>query len=972
MRSIVLSLLLASFTLGSTPSTNVTLHDVTFANSSTGWVVGDGGAILTTLDGGLTWAPQRSPVRNQLRAVSFSDRHHGLAVGGFWRPLTGDTVGVVLRTTDGGQTWIHESGLLLPKLTDVVMHNAKQGIAVGYSSPLYPSGLMKTEDGGRSWKPLLTSDLSAWQAVAADQHRGLLVRNDGRLFQLADEQVKSLGSGNLIRHPMAVSLTNAGAIVIGKSGSAMLLGSSAKYLQLPTASRSANLQAIHSMDQNVWIAGNPGSIILRSKDDGQTWQSSLTNQAAEIRALHFVDQQQGVAVGESGTILLTRDGGVNWRAIRGSDNRVAVWCLVGSNDNVPIPLLASLAEQGLKYRVTTLGAQRDPIDAQDKLSQLAATLGGNVGDSLEFVAVPGSALELPVPRVIDRLPGEPLSALQKLTEQIVRRIRTLRPVVVAVSGESNCGVELLLKQLVEDAVVLAADANAFPQHMEIGLSPWSIKRTVEFSHDDENIAPTFRSIVREADYILARGSQSTSERPIRWKPLSTNASPALADVAIPYRTPKQLLRGLSSVDISGLTQNASKRQAEQQIAREIWSKQRNLSAILQRAPENLADGWSQQVAHLTRGMESEAASRVLFELATQLVARGNWTSAEDMFRLIPELHPNSSLVGAANRELVFLQTSEEVRLLKKRSTPAVKTLTAQLSPRDLAYNVRQVNYQKSATESEAQVRLADDPAAETDRFATGLRQTDPRTFNAPEVHLALAAGYRREHVEPASQSLLNAVTTRLDDPLWKIKARRELALQKGKHSRKPPWGISLVSTAPKLDGLLNELEWQRAKIHPLLPTRPGMRTEIRATYDERYLYLSAECSKAAAVDYAQTDDIRQRDADLAAFDRVEFHLDINRDYMSYWSFSVDHRGWTNESIGRFRDWNPKWFVAASANEKTWSVEIAIPLEAIGTANSDDVWMVGCRRITPGVGFQSSMATSSFRVDPRLFVEAKFE
>lgn len=62
----------------------------------TAWAVGDGGAILRSTDGGLTWIAQASGTSENLYAVHFADAQRGAAVG---------RRGTVVVTADGGATW---------------------------------------------------------------------------------------------------------------------------------------------------------------------------------------------------------------------------------------------------------------------------------------------------------------------------------------------------------------------------------------------------------------------------------------------------------------------------------------------------------------------------------------------------------------------------------------------------------------------------------------------------------------------------------------------------------------------------------------------------------------------------------------------------------------------------------------------------------------------------------------------------
>src|SRR6185295_9236150 len=80
--------------------TTETLYAVSFSDSSHGTVVGYGGIILRTTNGGQTWAPQYSGTFSKLRGVWFTDTNTGTVVG---------DDGVILHTTNGGQTWTRQS-----------------------------------------------------------------------------------------------------------------------------------------------------------------------------------------------------------------------------------------------------------------------------------------------------------------------------------------------------------------------------------------------------------------------------------------------------------------------------------------------------------------------------------------------------------------------------------------------------------------------------------------------------------------------------------------------------------------------------------------------------------------------------------------------------------------------------------------------------------------------------------------------
>jgi photosystem II stability/assembly factor-like uncharacterized protein len=70
--------------------------------------------------------------------------------------------------------------------------------------------------------------------------------------------------------------------------------------------------ARHHDPQHLWAVG-PRGIMLRSLDDGATWQDRSLGKDITLNAVTFVDDKEGWVVGEFGTILHTEDGGETWQ-----------------------------------------------------------------------------------------------------------------------------------------------------------------------------------------------------------------------------------------------------------------------------------------------------------------------------------------------------------------------------------------------------------------------------------------------------------------------------------------------------------------------------------------------------------------------------------------------------------------------------------------------------------------------------------
>jgi photosystem II stability/assembly factor-like uncharacterized protein len=79
-------------------SDGATARDLAFANHSVGWIVGDGGRIAGTGDGGSSWTPRLSGVTSQLNAIALSPADERL-----WAAGEG---GTLISSSDGGASWV--------------------------------------------------------------------------------------------------------------------------------------------------------------------------------------------------------------------------------------------------------------------------------------------------------------------------------------------------------------------------------------------------------------------------------------------------------------------------------------------------------------------------------------------------------------------------------------------------------------------------------------------------------------------------------------------------------------------------------------------------------------------------------------------------------------------------------------------------------------------------------------------------
>ena len=115
-----------------------------FLDDFNGILVGGGGTVLLTSDGGVEWKPTKltGDMISRLNSVFFVDRENGWIVG---------NSGKIFATSNGGNTWRNEASGTNEDLIDVFFLNSKEGFAIGDRGTI-----LKTKTGGATW----TSDTS--------------------------------------------------------------------------------------------------------------------------------------------------------------------------------------------------------------------------------------------------------------------------------------------------------------------------------------------------------------------------------------------------------------------------------------------------------------------------------------------------------------------------------------------------------------------------------------------------------------------------------------------------------------------------------------------------------------------------------------------------------------------------------------------------------------------------------------------
>lgn len=280
------------FTWTQSPSgTDGALYSVRFVNPTTGWISGQDGIILHTTDGGKTWARQESGTNVYLFALDFTDENHGWAVG---------DKAIAIETDDGGKTWV----------------------------------LRKIDTGGAGKETadqaLASEDPVLYDVRFVDENTGWISGEFGKLFHTTDggktwkgQEESLMGQGiiDVLDIPtfFGLSLTSAQeGVAVGLEGKIVRTsdgGTSWKFepqeLDYPMAD--PLYKPVLFPDGTGWAVGASGEVLRRDGAHAPWKRVKLGMEVVTwLRSMSWLDQNQGWIVGGYGLILHTKDGGKTW------------------------------------------------------------------------------------------------------------------------------------------------------------------------------------------------------------------------------------------------------------------------------------------------------------------------------------------------------------------------------------------------------------------------------------------------------------------------------------------------------------------------------------------------------------------------------------------------------------------------------------------------------------------------------------
>jgi photosystem II stability/assembly factor-like uncharacterized protein len=1004
------------------------LYSVCFLTDRIGWIVGGGftpytrigyGVVLFTQDGGESWtiisdaakrqATQKSLVSNQtastlppLTFVKFFGMDDGVAVG----ESSVEFPTGVLFTRDSGKTWQSVAGNqelgwraadFLDRRTGVTAGLRGKVSLVGYGQLLPP----RIGDLGLRglWDLKLDPDRSGW--LVGDGGLVMRTNNAGIVWQSPPTLLpKDLRDSTDFR---AVAKHNDKAWIAGVPGSIIW--------HTPDDGRSWTKQrtgqplpvfALHfSTDKLGWAVGAMG-LILQTVDGGQTWTTmrgkdrraatmAIHSHAGRV-SFHLMAMQSGEQGYRSVVLLpLRRDVGAIGHSQRDLDLRLsdAVTTAGGS---------AAMIDWRLP--VTVPGLDRNSERLLDDWNQ-------RTEGRLKLVAQ--LRTWRPSILILDE-PSEDDAATRLLNEAVMQSVKQAADPTFFIHHNELAGLEAWQVEKVYQRLPAESSGHAMIDlHAYLPRLQKSVQLAASPAYGKLAALPP-QTVKREA-YRLVFDQMQKIESRIRNRDFFSS---------IPLQPGSAARRRLPAIDPEKL---------ERQL--EIARKQKHFQAIAERAVDDQRRG-AQLVASLrplTKGMSPDQAAVQLMQLAKNYQRRASWDLMEATLMELVNRYPDEPAAWDGMRWLLQLWTGTEtayqrakkIQVIQKRTrynpTNLIERINAttrqaplepnQIELLQLNRNADPIEFAlregllKTGPESDwrsGTVRGWHDRAL---RMASLIRRKNTQLFQSPEVQFPLASLLRQRGAHTLADRFYRRFRGGgMDDP-WRMTALSEIQLTGSiRFTQKNVTVCKSTSKRPVLDGVFGDDCWQNANVLWLTDSQqnakrvskrineagePQIRNEIpegqqnlafaMLAYDREYLYLALSVPRHpdAPVDRPVSAG-RTHDADLSNFDRVGLFLDVDRDYVTYYSMQVDQRGLTADACWNDSAWNPKWFVKAEADAVRWRIEAAIPFKELVPAGPvpGDVWAAGIVRTIPAVKLESWTHPASSEPRPESFGLIRFQ
>ena len=250
--------------------TENSLSDISFSDSSKGWLVGSNGTLLKTIDGGENWE-QKTIFSIHLNSVS-TPTDEDIYIGG--------SNGEFVKSTNGGTSW-QVNNIIGYYISDTKIEFFSK--YTGYCLAGDQGLLLKTTNAGNSWSDDILSGNYVDQMFFVDSLNGWVVvfpicSGDYLLF-------RTTNGGETWADTTIIPMVNCIFFLDTKTG---------------------------------WMVNF--NALYKTTNAGKDWELSAQLGELSPKQVWFLDESQGYMIGYSGNIgeglYVTSDGGINWQLLR--------------------------------------------------------------------------------------------------------------------------------------------------------------------------------------------------------------------------------------------------------------------------------------------------------------------------------------------------------------------------------------------------------------------------------------------------------------------------------------------------------------------------------------------------------------------------------------------------------------------------------------------------------------------------------
>lgn len=237
------------------PAPAASCYGVKFTDNVNGWAVGDNGTILRTGDG-LNWSVESCPVTHQLFGITFANSTTGWIVGGEAVNYTG----IILKTSDEGNSWSVQLNAVPKVLFGVAFASPTQGWAVGNSGYV-----LHTTDAGSTWNPQTSGTTrTLYWCSFSDALRGWAVGDSGTIIRTTNGGTSwSLQNSGVNSALYSIDhASNLSAIAVGDLGTILYTNDAGAHWQNQYSRTTNSLYgATFPSSSNAWACGDYGTVL---------------------------------------------------------------------------------------------------------------------------------------------------------------------------------------------------------------------------------------------------------------------------------------------------------------------------------------------------------------------------------------------------------------------------------------------------------------------------------------------------------------------------------------------------------------------------------------------------------------------------------------------------------------------------------------------------------------------------------------